>query len=126
MILSKAGDMSVHTVCPEGEDGPVRTLHRDLLLPCGFLPMSKTEKSDPPKMRCKPRTRYHSANEAAQEEPPMSSQSDSEDDPVHTNHSGPQLDFSTKTISPFSGSPLFVETLLETNSIESPPDVVFL
>ncbi len=124
VVLRKAGDMPVYTVCPEGKDGPVRTLHRDLLLPCGFLPVSEIEESDPPKMRSKPRTRSHSANEAAQQEPPMSSQSDSEDDPVHTNHSGLQLDFSTKTISPFSGSPLFVETLPETNSIESPPDVV--
>ncbi|KAL0160010.1 hypothetical protein M9458_043735, partial [Cirrhinus mrigala] len=29
----------------QGSDGPLRTLHRDLLLPCGFLPMEESSKS---------------------------------------------------------------------------------
>ncbi len=82
-------------------------LHRDLVLPCGFLPVSEIEESVPPKMS-KPRIRSHYANKA---EPPMSSQSDSEDDPVHTNHSGLQLNFRTKIISPSLGGPLFCRNL---------------
>ncbi|KAE8299878.1 hypothetical protein D5F01_LYC02297 [Larimichthys crocea] len=42
IVLRKAGDMPVYTVKPEGKDGPVRTLHRDLLLPCGFLSAAVT------------------------------------------------------------------------------------
>lgn len=38
IVQKRAGDLPVYVVCPEGQDGPTRTLHRDLLLPCGFLP----------------------------------------------------------------------------------------
>lgn len=38
VVLKKAPDVPVYTVKPEGKNGPVRTLHRDLLHPCGFLP----------------------------------------------------------------------------------------
>lgn len=37
-VVNQAGNLPVYTVKPEQHDGPVRTLHRDLLLPCGFLP----------------------------------------------------------------------------------------
>lgn len=37
VVQKRAGDLPVYTVCPEGQEGPTRTLHRDLLLPCGFL-----------------------------------------------------------------------------------------
>lgn len=38
VVVDQAGDLPVYTVKPERYDGPNRTLHRDLLLPCGFLP----------------------------------------------------------------------------------------
>jgi len=38
VVVDQAGDLPVYTVKPECCDGPKRTLHRDLLLPCGFLP----------------------------------------------------------------------------------------
>lgn len=38
VVVKQARDLPVYTVKPERHDGPVRTLHRDLLLPCGFLP----------------------------------------------------------------------------------------
>lgn len=39
VVVKRAGDLSVYTVRPENRaDGPTRTLHRDLLLPCSFLP----------------------------------------------------------------------------------------
>lgn len=37
VVVHRAGDLPVYKVKPEGHDGPTRTLHRDLLLPCGFL-----------------------------------------------------------------------------------------
>ena len=41
VVVKRAGELPVYTVKPEGKDGPLRTLHRDLLLPCGFLPVSE-------------------------------------------------------------------------------------
>lgn len=41
VVIKCAGDLPVYTVRPESKDGPIRTLHRDLLLPCGFLPAAK-------------------------------------------------------------------------------------
>lgn len=43
VVLKKAGDMPVYTVKPEGKSGPVRTLHRDLLLPCSFFACSHSK-----------------------------------------------------------------------------------
>lgn len=37
-VVNQAGNLPFYTVKPEQHDGPVRTLHRHLLLPCGFLP----------------------------------------------------------------------------------------
>lgn len=47
LVVKRAGDLLVYTVKPEGKDGPLRTLHRDLLLLCGFLPVA--ESKPPPK-----------------------------------------------------------------------------
>uniref|UniRef100_A0A8P4K456 Gypsy retrotransposon integrase-like protein 1 n=1 Tax=Dicentrarchus labrax TaxID=13489 RepID=A0A8P4K456_DICLA len=68
VVVKQAGDLPVYTVRPENKESPLRTLHRDLLLPCGSLPQSD-EKPDLLKP-CRPKTRQ-SAKE---------SQSDSEDD----------------------------------------------
>lgn len=38
IVVEKAGNLPVYTVKPEGTNKPPRTLHRDLLLPCGYLP----------------------------------------------------------------------------------------
>lgn len=37
VVVNRAGDLPVYTVKPEGKERPLQTLHRDLLLPCGFL-----------------------------------------------------------------------------------------
>uniref|UniRef100_A0A672HB92 Gypsy retrotransposon integrase-like protein 1 n=1 Tax=Salarias fasciatus TaxID=181472 RepID=A0A672HB92_SALFA len=42
-VLKQCGDLPVYTVKPETGEGPQRTLHRDLLLPCGFLPVTPLE-----------------------------------------------------------------------------------
>ncbi|RXN35730.1 Retrovirus-related Pol polyprotein from transposon 412 [Labeo rohita] len=38
VVESQSGDLPVFKVRPETQAGPIRTLHRDLLLPCGDLP----------------------------------------------------------------------------------------
>lgn len=64
VVVKRARDLPVYTVKPEGGDGPSRTLHRDLLLPCGFLSKTKVE-STRPKPNKGPRTRQnpHKDNE---------------------------------------------------------------
>ncbi|XP_061590121.1 uncharacterized protein LOC133455211 [Cololabis saira] len=62
VVIKRAGKLPVYTVCPETKDGPKRTLHRDLLLPCGFLPVTTAEELSPPTPVRRPRTRRHSAN----------------------------------------------------------------
>lgn len=55
-VLKKMGDLPVYTVQPMNRDGPSRTLHRDLLLPCGDL--SETEETEQPVPKARrPRTR---------------------------------------------------------------------
>lgn len=48
VVVKQAGDLPVYTLRPESREGPLWTLHRDLLLPCGSLPLS-VEKPDLPK-----------------------------------------------------------------------------
>ena len=43
VVVKRAGELPVYTVKPEHRDGPLRTVHRDLLLPCGFLPSCDPE-----------------------------------------------------------------------------------
>uniref|UniRef100_A0A3B3I0W1 Gypsy retrotransposon integrase-like protein 1 n=1 Tax=Oryzias latipes TaxID=8090 RepID=A0A3B3I0W1_ORYLA len=38
IVVRRAENLPVYTVRPENQPKPLRTLHRDLLLPCGFLP----------------------------------------------------------------------------------------
>ncbi len=62
-MTKKAGDLPVYTVKPERKDGPLRTLHRDLLLPCGFLSTAAPDESVKRKVIRKPRTRARCAEE---------------------------------------------------------------
>lgn len=55
-VLQRMGDLPVYKVQPLSEDGPTRTLHRDLLLPCGQLSDEDDEPAAPEPVR-RPRTR---------------------------------------------------------------------
>ncbi|CAI5662959.1 unnamed protein product [Oreochromis niloticus] len=46
IVVKRVKDSPVYVVRPENGDGPQRTLHRDLLLPCGFLPVEGQIGSD--------------------------------------------------------------------------------
>lgn len=59
VVVSQAAELPVYTVRPERKDGPLRTLHRDLLLPCGFLPSSEVEPPTLHESISKPRTRQN-------------------------------------------------------------------
>lgn len=74
IVQKRVGDLPVYTVCPEGQDGPLRTLHRDLLLPCGLLPEPDVEIVEQ-KITRRPRTRQ-TPNQVNEE--PLSSSDEEE------------------------------------------------
>lgn len=74
VVVKKAGDLPVYTVRPENGEGPKRTLHRDLLLPCGFLAAPTEERAQPKRAR-KPRTRQNTPNSTTE----LDQSSDEED-----------------------------------------------
>ncbi|KAJ8356812.1 hypothetical protein SKAU_G00196060 [Synaphobranchus kaupii] len=80
VVVQRAGDLPVYTVRPETKEGPLRTLHRDLLLPCGFLPVTKEPEPVKPKVVNRPRTRQNPGGETPEE---AESDSDYEDDFPH-------------------------------------------
>lgn len=90
VVQKKAGDMPVYTVCPEGQEGPLRTLHRDLLLPCGFL-SEEDEEIVKPKKASKPKTRQ--THISPEEYPP-----DSDDDGL--SYYPTTIETTTRTIQP--------------------------
>lgn len=98
VITKKAVDLPVYTVKPEQKDGPLRTLHRDLLLPCGFLSASTTDEHVERKVNRKPRTRARCAVEPEESE---STSEDSESDHYPVDHYSPQdfLEIETRILS---------------------------
>lgn len=83
VVVNHKADLPVYTVKPENQDGPLRTLHRDLLLPCGFL---SSLEADPPAVSNKPRTRpsthWHPYLDPDEQEPEFNSD-DEDDNPTH-------------------------------------------
>lgn len=59
-VLKQMGDLPVYMVQPVNQDGPIRTLHRDLLLPCGKLSEAEEDEPDLPRTIHRPRTRQSS------------------------------------------------------------------
>lgn len=47
-VVRQIRDSPVYVVKPEAGEGPHRTLHRDLLLPCRFLPVTEIREHSPP------------------------------------------------------------------------------
>lgn len=77
----------VYTVKPETRAGPTRTLHRDLLLPCGFLPVSTLEDLSVPAPVHKPK----SQSQARNHHDPTVGLEEEETDPAMPDCSGPLL-----------------------------------
>lgn len=58
VVVKRAGDLPVYTVRSEVDSsGRTRTLHRDLLLPCGFLPENREPELQPVTPARRPQTR---------------------------------------------------------------------
>uniref|UniRef100_A0A8C8DED1 Gypsy retrotransposon integrase-like protein 1 n=1 Tax=Oryzias sinensis TaxID=183150 RepID=A0A8C8DED1_9TELE len=79
LVVQQEGDFPVYTVKPENSVGPLRTLHRDLLLPCGFLPSIQDRPADVSVKVRRPHTRQNP--DAALSEP--ESNTDDDDDLVY-------------------------------------------
>uniref|UniRef100_A0A3B1KCG7 Gypsy retrotransposon integrase-like protein 1 n=1 Tax=Astyanax mexicanus TaxID=7994 RepID=A0A3B1KCG7_ASTMX len=78
VVVQRAGELPVYTVRPENKEGPLRTLHRDLLRPCNFLSVAE---EDSPKAKVRrPRTRTVLHKSDSEESEPGS---DSDDNPVY-------------------------------------------
>lgn len=119
IVLRAAGEAPVYTVKPERKDGPVRTLHRDLLLPCHFLPVMSTDEPElQPSVR-NPRTRRHPVIEDDKECEDFDSDSDEIPDwiPVPSMTSIPDVSIPIKNNPKLSGLPCVVWT----NDRVSPP-----
>lgn len=57
VVVKRAGDLPVYMVRPETDSsGKTRTLHRDLLLPCGFLSERKEPELRLATPACRPQT----------------------------------------------------------------------
>ncbi|XP_053279475.1 uncharacterized protein LOC128440700 [Pleuronectes platessa] len=66
VVVKRAGTLPVYTIRPENRDGPLRTLHRDLLLPCGYLIPETSNEPDKQSQRCRPATRLSPAADVEQ------------------------------------------------------------
>ncbi|XP_035996669.1 pollen-specific leucine-rich repeat extensin-like protein 2 [Fundulus heteroclitus] len=51
VVVKRAGNLPVYTVKPENQDKPLRTLHRDLLLPCNYIAEQSPVKNLPVKRK---------------------------------------------------------------------------
>ncbi|RXN31336.1 Retrovirus-related Pol polyprotein from transposon 412 [Labeo rohita] len=98
VVVKKAGDLPVYTVRPVGKSGPLRTLHRDLLFPCGFLQANRHEQQPKQRIIRRPRTRACSCNDEVQESGSGCEYSGSEDDQFLCPVLGDTLDFETRVL----------------------------
>ncbi|RXN17163.1 Retrovirus-related Pol polyprotein from transposon 412 [Labeo rohita] len=79
VVLKQSEGVPVYVVRPETREGPQRTLHRDLLLPCGFLPMTQVEdEANNTKVARRPRTRQYPNSDLSGETDEDDPQSDLE------------------------------------------------
>ncbi|XP_059923668.1 uncharacterized protein LOC132469690 [Gadus macrocephalus] len=106
VVVKRAGDLPVYTVRPENKDGPLRTLHRDLLLPCGFLPVSMPDEPVTPKAVRRPRTRRSIDIQNAEDPVDTTYFSDLEDEAVHHDTTRMRVEFETRILSNTGPVPL--------------------
>lgn len=76
VVVNRKGDLPVYTVKPENKDGPLRTLHRDLLLPCGFLSAPEEEPAAVSSKPQRPSTRQHPQPDPDEREPESDEEGD--------------------------------------------------
>lgn len=93
VVIKQSGDIPVYVVKPETKDGLLRTLHRDLLLPCGFLPLTPVEVELVTKERPRrPRTRQYPRDERSYESEQQDSDSEDHETPYFYGYDGTVVD----------------------------------
>lgn len=90
VVVKQMGELPVYVVRPENKDGPLRTLHRDLLLPCGFLPALEEKETTSGKTPVRrPRTRQNPFQDGENE--PLHVESEDEDEYPLYLHKNPSM-----------------------------------
>ncbi|KAK0146798.1 Tafazzin [Merluccius polli] len=93
VVIKQSGDIPVYVVRPETKDGPLRTLHRDMLLPCGFLPLTPVEAEVAIEERPRhPRTHQCPRDERSYESEHQDSDSEDHDVPYFYGHDSTVVD----------------------------------
>lgn len=64
VVVKQMDGGPVYVVAPENGSGPQRTLHRDLLLPCGFLPVKEPAEPEPLQRKQQKMTLRNSADKS--------------------------------------------------------------
>lgn len=90
VVVRRAGTLPVYTVKPENSEGPLRTLHRDLLLPCGYLPTEDTHLV-PQSVKRRPATRAY----PSPEEPTFLDEEEDESIPTYWFRESPSVQVPT-------------------------------
>lgn len=101
VVVTRTGALPVYTVKPESKDGPLRTLHRDLLLPCGYLPAEESNEPDKQPARRRPATRATPAADANHSE----EEEDGDEVPVYWFRNSPNAHVPTVVDSPTQPEP---------------------
>lgn len=92
VVVRRIKDSPVYVVKPEAGEGPQRTLHRDLLLPCGFLPVAEIrEHSSPIDTSKKRRLRDKTARNTQEEVDCQEDESCSEEDGLYSSAWVPEI-----------------------------------
>ena len=127
VVHRESPDSPVYQLKPENRTGPIRTLHRNLLFPCGSLLESSStpRKASPGQKELKPSTtlckrksqRSSKSTHSTRPSPESTEQSDDDEDSnfvlVHENVPQPT---SSNVLSPFA--PAFKITCKTSNSVE--------
>nr|XP_008283279.1 PREDICTED: uncharacterized protein LOC103359624 [Stegastes partitus] len=87
VVVRQPSGLPVYVVRPETKDGPLRTLHRDLLLPCGFLPATPIEAETSAKEKPRrPKTRQQTQTECSDSSERQETDSEDYDPPYLYDH----------------------------------------
>ena len=92
VVVRRINDSPVYVVKPEAGEGPQRTLHRDLLLPCGFLPVTEIrEHSSPIDTSKKRKLRDKTAKDTQEEVDCQEDESYSDEDELYPSAWVPEI-----------------------------------
>ncbi|XP_051802171.1 uncharacterized protein LOC127533369 [Acanthochromis polyacanthus] len=117
VVVHRAGNLPVYKVKPEHGDGPARTLHRDLLLPCSFLTDSDNLPENSPVRRPRTRQQRNMQNPSIE----LTSVDDDTESVVSVMVNPSTLHFTVENQHPALGSPPLNENERPSTSVSDPP-----